>query len=104
MHYVTHISHRMQKHRFGVTSPSALFVETAPGPPELEKWCIIILRPRCIGMHYVTHRSHRMHKYKIGVSCPSTLFVESGPVPPEHEKWWVDVSHPQMHQTALRDL
>jgi hypothetical protein len=37
MHYVTHKSYWMQKHKFGVTCPNALFVETAPGPPEHEK-------------------------------------------------------------------
>jgi hypothetical protein len=43
-------SHRMQKHKFGVTCPDALFVE-------------IVLRVSCHGrieMHYVTCRSHRM--------------------------------------------
>jgi hypothetical protein len=45
MHYVTRISHRMQKHKFGVMCPGTLFVETAPGPPEHEKLCIDISRP-----------------------------------------------------------
>jgi hypothetical protein len=36
MHYVTHRSHRMQKHKFGVTSPDSLFMETTPSLPEHE--------------------------------------------------------------------
>jgi hypothetical protein len=34
---VTRRSHRMQKHNIGVTCPGALFMQTAPGPPEHEK-------------------------------------------------------------------
>jgi hypothetical protein len=34
---VTHRSDRMQKHKFGTTSPNACFVESIPGPPEHEK-------------------------------------------------------------------
>jgi hypothetical protein len=37
MHYVTHRSHRMQKHQFGVMYLGALFIETAPGSPKHEK-------------------------------------------------------------------
>jgi hypothetical protein len=37
MHYVTHISHPMQKNKFGITCPEALFVKSVPVPPELEK-------------------------------------------------------------------
>jgi hypothetical protein len=37
MHYVTHRSHRRQKHKFGITCPRTLFMEAAPGPPEHEK-------------------------------------------------------------------
>jgi hypothetical protein len=40
MHYVTRKSHRMQKHKFGVTFLGSLFTETAPGPPEHEKLCV----------------------------------------------------------------
>jgi hypothetical protein len=34
LHYVTRRSHRMQKHRFSITCPGVLMMETAPGPPE----------------------------------------------------------------------
>jgi hypothetical protein len=34
---VTHKCHRMQKHKFGVTCPGAVFIEYVPVPPELEK-------------------------------------------------------------------
>jgi hypothetical protein len=34
---VTRRSHRMQKHKFGVTGTGALFVETAPGHPSVKK-------------------------------------------------------------------
>jgi hypothetical protein len=37
MHYVTRISHRMQKLKFGVMCLGALFVESVPVPPEHEK-------------------------------------------------------------------
>jgi hypothetical protein len=34
MHYVTRRSQQMPKHKFGITFPSALFMEIALGPPE----------------------------------------------------------------------
>jgi hypothetical protein len=34
---VTHRSHRMQKHKFGVMCPGTLAMETASCPPEHEK-------------------------------------------------------------------
>jgi hypothetical protein len=37
MHYVTSRSHRMQKHKFHITCPGTLFMETAPGLAEHEK-------------------------------------------------------------------
>jgi hypothetical protein len=37
MLYVTRRSHRMQKHKFGVTCPSVLFVESVLVPHKLEK-------------------------------------------------------------------
>jgi hypothetical protein len=37
MHYVTHRSHWMQKHKFGVMYPGALFVESIPVRHEHEK-------------------------------------------------------------------
>jgi hypothetical protein len=36
MHYVTHISHQMKKHMFGVTCLDVFFLESVPVPPELE--------------------------------------------------------------------
>jgi hypothetical protein len=32
MQYVTHGSHRFEKHKFGVTCPDAIFVESVPVP------------------------------------------------------------------------
>jgi hypothetical protein len=84
MHYVTRISHWMQKHMFGVRCPGVLFTEIAPSPPE--KLCIDILCPGRTRMHYLTHRSYRMQKYKFGVTCSDTLFMETASGPPEHEK------------------
>jgi hypothetical protein len=46
MHYMTRKSHQMQKHKFVVTCPSVLFMETAPSPPEHEKDCVDVLRPQ----------------------------------------------------------
>jgi hypothetical protein len=37
MHYVTHRSHRMQKHKFGVTCNSVFFMETEPVSLEHKK-------------------------------------------------------------------
>jgi hypothetical protein len=37
MHYVTYRSYQMQKHRFGVMSLGACFVESVPVPHEHEK-------------------------------------------------------------------
>jgi hypothetical protein len=37
MHYVTHRSHKMKKHKFDVTCPDTLLVETALGAPVHEK-------------------------------------------------------------------
>jgi hypothetical protein len=37
MHYMTHRSHQMLKHKFDVTCLDALFLEIASGPPEHEK-------------------------------------------------------------------
>jgi hypothetical protein len=86
MHYVTHRSQLMQKCKFSVTCPNALFVESVSVPPEHKKKCIHVLRPEHTGIHYVTRRSHQMQKYKFSVTYPSVLFIESVLVPPEHEK------------------
>jgi hypothetical protein len=86
MHDVTHRSHRMQKHNFGITRLGKLFNETTLGPPEHEKYFIDISRPECTGMHYMTRRSHRMQKPKFEVTCPGALFMETAPGPPDHEK------------------
>jgi hypothetical protein len=37
MHYMTRRSHWMQKHKFSVKCPGALFVESVQVPPEHEK-------------------------------------------------------------------
>jgi hypothetical protein len=54
MHYVTHRSHRIKKHKYGVTCPDALFMETAPGPSEHEKYRVDVSRPGRTRMHYLT--------------------------------------------------
>jgi hypothetical protein len=58
MHYVTHISHLMQKHMFILMCPIAHFVESVLVPPELEKQCIDVLGPKRTTMDYVTRRYH----------------------------------------------
>jgi hypothetical protein len=85
MHYVTHRSHRIQKHKFGVMCPGRLFVESVPVPPEQKK-----IARRCF-----TSRMHRNAlrvpqipldaKHKFGVMCTVALFVKSVPVPPDYE-------------------
>jgi hypothetical protein len=80
-------------------------METTPGPPEQEKYCINILCPRRIKMHYVTRRSYRMQKHMFIIMCPDALFVKSIPVPPEHEKEYMDVLWPTytgMHYVTHR--
>jgi hypothetical protein len=74
MHYVTQRSDRMQKHKFGVTYPGELFLETALGPPEHEKLCVDVSHPGCTIIYYVAHRSHQMQKHKFGVTCLGGLF------------------------------
>jgi hypothetical protein len=76
----------MKKHKFDVTYPIALFMETALAPPEHEKYCVDISHPGRNEMHYVTHRSHQMQKHEFIITCPNNLFVESVPAPPELEK------------------
>jgi hypothetical protein len=36
MHYRTHISHKMKKHKFGVTCPDTLFVVSLPAHPRIK--------------------------------------------------------------------
>jgi uncharacterized membrane protein YsdA (DUF1294 family) len=86
MHYVTCISHRVQKQKFNVTCDITIIVESVPVPPEHEKLCIDISRLGRTRMHYVTRISHRMQKQMFGVTCPDALFIKSVLVPPGHEK------------------
>jgi hypothetical protein len=86
MHYVTHNFYRKQKHKFRVTCYVTLFIETAPGQPELEKYCVNISCPRRTGMHTVTCSSNRTQKYKFSVTCPGMLFMETASGPPENDK------------------
>jgi hypothetical protein len=65
MHYITHITHQVQKHNFNIMFPDALFMETALGPREHEKLCVDISSPRCTKMDYVTHISNRMQKTQV---------------------------------------
>jgi hypothetical protein len=85
MHYVTHQSHQMQKHRFHVTCPDALFMETAPAHPSMKNSASTFHTHGCTGLHYVTHAPHRMQKHKFGITCPAALFMETAPSPLELE-------------------
>jgi hypothetical protein len=60
MRYVTRISDRMQKHKFGATCLDALFLESVLVPLNHEKSRVELLHPRHNGMHYVTRRCHLM--------------------------------------------
>jgi hypothetical protein len=86
MHYVTHRSHRMQKHKFYVMCPDVLLMETASAPPEHEKLCIDVSWLGRTRMHYMTRRSHRIQKHNLYVTCPDALFWETTLGPPENEK------------------
>jgi hypothetical protein len=80
MHYVTH---QMQKHKFSVTCPNAVFIETAPDPPG------------STGMHHLTCRSHPMQKHNFSATCPGAVFMKTVLGPPAHEKYCIDVSCPE---------
>jgi hypothetical protein len=86
MPYMIHIMHMMQKHKFGVTCPATHFTGSTPNPPDYEKWCVDVSRPRHNQTHYVSRRPHHMQKHKFNVTCPGTLFVGSAPNPAEQEK------------------
>jgi hypothetical protein len=86
MHYMTHRSHQIQKHKFGVMRLDSLFVESLLVPPVHEKCCIDVSQTECTGIHYVALRSHQIQKYKFGVMYPDALFLETALGPPEHEK------------------
>jgi hypothetical protein len=63
----------MQKHKFDVTCPDALFMETAPVPPMHENLCIDLVHPRGTGMYYVTYKYHRTKKHKFAINCPEAF-------------------------------
>jgi hypothetical protein len=86
MHYMIEISHRLHKHKFDVTCPYALFIETALVPPEHQKYCVDVSSLRGTGMHYMTCRYHRMQKHKFRVRSPNKFVMESILIPPEEEK------------------
>jgi hypothetical protein len=73
MRYVTRRSQLMQKLKFSVTCPGMLFMETTPGPPKHEKYCVDVLLPSHIEKHHMTPRSHRMEKHKFGITFPGAL-------------------------------
>jgi hypothetical protein len=56
----------MEKHKFDVTCPDALFVKAVVVPPEHEKECIDVSCPGCTEMPYVTHKSHRCKNTNFG--------------------------------------
>jgi hypothetical protein len=98
-----HRSHRIQKHNFGVTCPDTLFMETAPDPPEHEKYCIDLSCPECTGMLYVTHRSHQIQKHKFGITCPGGAFYGNRTGPTQLSKMVCRHLTPRTHRNALRD-
>jgi hypothetical protein len=75
MHYVSRSSHQIQKHKFVVMCPIALFLGSAPGPPEHEKYCTDVSYPGCTQMHYVIRRLHLMQKLKCGELCPAAILM-----------------------------
>jgi hypothetical protein len=94
MHYMTHKSHRMEKHKFVVTYPDVHFIKSVLDQPEYEKWCDHVSRRRRNGTHYMTHRFHRIQRHKLGITCSDVLFIESVSVRPEHEKQCDHISCP----------
>jgi hypothetical protein len=103
MNYVTRRSHRMQKHKNGVTCPGAPFMESAPGPPMQEKLCVNVSCPGRSGMDYVTRRCHRMQKHEI-CNVSRCAFCEKGTRPTGAWKIVRPRFMPWTHRNALRDL
>jgi hypothetical protein len=75
-----------QKHKFGITCQTALFVESVPVPPDDEKYYVDVSCPGHTEIHYGTRRFHRIQKYKFGVTSPGALFMETAPSPPDDKK------------------
>jgi hypothetical protein len=103
MHHVTHRSHWMQKHKFGVTCPCALFMKSTLGPLEHEKECVDVSCPRGTRMHYMSRRFHRMQEQKFTVTCPGTLFSGNNIWPTRARKIVRRCFAPQIQRKALRD-
>jgi hypothetical protein len=75
MYYVTRISHRKKKHKFGKTCAEVLLVKSISVPPEQEIYCVDVSLPGHTRIHYVTHRSRGMEKHRFSVTCPGALFL-----------------------------
>jgi hypothetical protein len=116
----------MEKQKFDVRCPNALFEQTALGPPEHEKLCIDDSRPAFCGnrtgptqasqivrwcimspMHQNELRAPKIppdaKKNKFGVMCPGALFMESVLVPTWAWKIVYPFCTPQKQQNTLRD-
>jgi hypothetical protein len=86
MHYVTRRSHRMQKHKFGVTCSGALFVILYQSHLSMKNSASMFHAadaPECT-MRPVDPTGRKKHKFHI--KCLGELFVISVPVSPEHGK------------------
>jgi hypothetical protein len=59
------------KHKFGITCPGTLFVES--GPTQARKIVHPRFMPGCTGMHHVTCTSLRMQKHKFGITYLGVL-------------------------------
>jgi hypothetical protein len=80
-HFMTVNTHQMQKHKFGITCPSALFKETIPGPPD-EKIVCQHFTPERTGMHYVTCTyipQHAKTQVRCNMSCRAFYGKWTGP-------------------------
>jgi hypothetical protein len=75
----------MQKHKFGVTSPVALFVESGGSQMgrknSASMFCVPTLWKALCDPQVPLDAQH-----KFGVTCPNALFFESVQIPPKHEK------------------
>jgi hypothetical protein len=104
MHYLTRRSHRMQKHRFCVTRPSALLMDTAPCPPEHEKYCVDISHPGRTRMQYVTRRSLRMQNTQVRRNVSQHAFCQICTIPSRVLRIVQSHFAAQMNRNALRFL
>jgi hypothetical protein len=71
-------SHQIQKHKFSVTCPVTLFLETTPGQPEHEKYCIDVSQPKLMRFLWKPPRAHPSMKSNVPTfHNPDALYAKT---------------------------